>query len=89
MALTYSTDKVGVVAGLHKHIAVGNYANAGGSTGGTLYTGLAVVEQIYLQENVAAVGSAHTCSSTLPHADGVTIVTGANEGGWFLAIGAE
>lgn len=72
-----------------KKMAWGTYANASGSTGGNIDTGLKVVESMSLQpKGTAVIATAAVINETLP-CDGsaVTIVTAADENGTWQAIG--
>lgn len=66
----------------------GTYTNAGGSTGGDIRTGLEQIQGIMLQPKAAAVvAAAPVVNENLPVRDPVTIVTGANEAGYWFAFG--
>ena len=68
---------------------IGTYANAGGSTGGTINTGLKVVQVAFLQPTGTA-DAAMVVTTSLPSTanDGaITIVTTANLGGCWEAMG--
>lgn len=87
MAFSYSITNKTVFG--DKRIVIGTYANAGGTTGGDIVTPLSQVMHIELQPVKSAVTSAHVVNETMPLAASgtVTIVTGADEGGTFMAIG--
>lgn len=88
MAFTASTPEL-VFLGPGKVMAIGTYANTAGSTGGSISTGLGVVNGVILTPKGAAVTSAHTYNVTLPLTDisPVVIVTGADESGTYLIYG--
>lgn len=84
------TKKQNVTLG-NKIGVTGIYTSAGGGTGGDIKTGLVVVDAIFLSPKGSAVTNVPVVNETLPlkNTDGtVTIVTGANEIGSFLAIGS-
>jgi len=69
-------------------VTLGTYTSAGGSTGGDIYTGLQKVNQLILQTKAeAVVAAAPVINETFPITDPVTVVTGANETGYWMAIG--
>lgn len=80
------TDK-GVIGDLR--YAYGTYTSSGGSTGGDIDTGLTTCEFIDLQSKGSGVATnAPVVNETLPVAgSAVTIVTDANEAGYWYAIG--
>ena len=73
----------------NKRVVYGTFANAGGSTGGDIATGLDVCENITLQHTGSAVvASAPVANETFPLAGGVvTVVTVADTNGLFTAFG--
>ena len=69
-------------------ITGGTFANAGGSTGGDVCTGLQKVYGILLQhKGSGVVATEPKANYTFPGVDPVTIVTTANTNGWWLAWG--
>lgn len=75
-----------------QRIAYGTFENTAGDSGGSLTTGLDVVDQLYLQHTDTAVVAdapvVNTTATPLPTADGnVTIVTAIDADGMWLAIG--
>jgi len=72
-----------------KRCAWGTYTNASSSTGGDIETGLESVEYIQLQEKGTAVQVAGgaVVNETLPVSGGITIVTVADDCGFWFAIG--
>ena len=72
-----------------KVVTKGTYTSADGSTGGDIDTGLLMCEFIKLTPNAAAVSaSASVVNETLPVAgSAVTIVSIANESGYWEAVG--
>ncbi|MCW3994918.1 MAG: hypothetical protein NWE98_02060 [Candidatus Bathyarchaeota archaeon] len=88
MPFSYTRDLVENVKGTEKYTS-GTFSNSGGSTGGTIDTGLRVCKRIFLQYTGAAVVSdAPVVNATLPCAgNAVSIVTVANTSGVWEAIG--
>ena len=72
-----------------RRYAYGTYTPSGGSTGGDITTGLSSVHFIVLQPSGGTVRAAQpTVNETLPLASGgVTVVTTADEAGYWYAIG--
>lgn len=71
-----------------QRITMGTYANSWSTTGGDIYTGLQKVNQLILQpKGTAVVAAHHVVNETFPIVDPVTIVTGADEAGYWMAIG--
>jgi len=71
-----------------QRVTMGTYGSAGGSEGGDIYTGLQKVNQLILQpKGTAVVAAHHVVNETFPIVDPVTIVSGANEAGYWMAIG--
>lgn len=70
-------------------VVQGKYVSAGGSTGGDIATGLSVVESVSLQpQGTSVTANQSVVNETLPLASGtVTIVTDANQTGYFEAKG--
>lgn len=86
MALTF-TKTAEFPAG-QQRIAMGTYTNADSSKGGDIYTGLQKANQLILQpKGTAVVAAHHVVSETFPVVDPVAIVTGADEAGYWMAIG--
>lgn len=66
----------------------GTFTNAGGSTGGDIYTGLQKVQFMMLQHGGSAVvGDQPVINETFPKADPITIVTTADADGYWIAFG--
>lgn len=72
----------------NKQVTFGTFTSDGGTTGGNINTGLLKCEHIQLTSYAAAVGNDPVVDEDLP-VDGsaVTIVTDANETGYWMAIG--
>jgi hypothetical protein len=75
-----------------KRVVLGSYVNTGGSTGGKITTGLNAIVAFMLQPYGTSVASMAVVNgsvptSTVPVADGITIVTNANESGIWMAYG--
>ena len=87
MALTQTTNQETHIGGVRT--VSGTYTNTGGSTGGSIATGLTVVTCMFLQPvTTAVVTSFPVPNATFPQNGGaVTIVTTANEVGCWLAKG--
>lgn len=93
MAFTSTVEKRMIFGNMRVHI--GTYKSAGGSTGGNINTGLRHCWFIKLQKSGDAVGANANSvnenkaqTGSLPmDGSAVTIVTDANEGGLFMAIG--
>lgn len=70
---------------------IGTYSNAGGSTGGAITVPLSVIHAAILQPIKATVTSQHVVNETVANVPlnqvTVTIVTGANEAGFYEIIG--
>lgn len=73
----------------NKRVAYGTYTSADGSTGGDINTSLVLCEHIQLTPNSSSVGTNQSVvNETLPIAgSAVTIVTDANQAGYWLAFG--
>lgn len=90
MAFSYTITKK-VIAG-DRIWVYGTWANTGGSTGGEVNTGLSTVESMLLTPKGTAVSaSMPVVNETLPLAGSangaMTIVTLANDEGYWLAVG--
>ena len=87
MAFSYTVDQKSIMG--NKRVHMGTYANAGGSTGGDIVTGLRRVEFMSLQPTGAAViASAPSVNETIPLSSGsVTIVNTADKSGVWMAVG--
>lgn len=72
-----------------KRYAYGTYTPSGGSTGGDITTGLSSVHFIVLQPSGSAARiSQPAVTETLPKSsDGITVVTTADEAGYWYAVG--
>ena len=67
---------------------MGTFLSDGGTQGGNIDTGLRMCEGLVPVMNAAAVGNCMSVNETFPVAgSAVTIVTDANEAGYWLAIG--
>jgi hypothetical protein len=89
MAFTVTRDYVKVFQGIGARVVVGKYVNSGGSTGGDITTGLAMVYAMNLKTKGAAVLTAYpVVNKTLPASGSVTIVTASNQTGYWMAIGS-
>ena len=88
MAFTSSITVRPVAVG-NRRMSHGEYLSGGGSTGGDINTGLRTCDLIILQPLGAAVGTNQSVvNETLPVAgSAVTIVTDANQGGYWQAWG--
>ena len=87
MAFTQTTNLETHVGGIRR--VSGNYTNTAGSTGGTIATGLSVVNAFHLQPvTTAVVTSFPVPNATFPQNSGnVVVVTTANEVGCWFAEG--
>ena len=72
-----------------KRISFGTYTNGATDTGGDINTGLGSCELLFLQPSGATViANAPVVNETLPiDGSAVTIVTTADEDGYWLAVG--
>lgn len=89
MAFSFVLHKRALIGDLW--IAFGTYTNTGGSTGGVIKTGLS---KIWLLTTFPVGGAPtaqpyvnETFSSTEPILGSATVVTGANETGFWFALG--
>lgn len=92
MAFSYTLNNNGKAEHLGtRKMLTGTFTSAGGSTGGTIKTGLRRVEFFSLQAQAAAVvANAPVVNGTLPLSTGdVVVVTDANVVGSWVAIGTE
>ena len=88
MAFTVTRDYVKVFQGIGARVVVGKYVNSGGSTGGNIPTGLAMVYAMNLQPMGSSVLSAYpVVNQTLPASGSITVITAANQTGYWMAIG--
>ena len=73
-----------------KTVYGGAYLSDGGTTGGDIVTGLTVVDGFFLTPRASAVSASAPVynESVLPQSGTITIVTIANEGGNWMAIGS-
>ena len=87
MAFSYTRNPLSTLGGLK--IVTGSYENDSGSTGGDIYTGLTNIYAISLQPKGAAiVADCPVVNETFPTSnDGITIVTTADESGFWIAFG--
>ena len=69
--------------------AFGTYTNTGGSTGGNIITGLATIENLELQPKGTSISANQpVVNETFPlNIDGITVVTSADEVGYWTAEG--
>ena len=89
MAFTNTVDGKTVIG--NKWMAWGTYTNTGGSTGGDINAQLDIVDVMMLQQNKnAVIANVAVTNETFP-VDGtaVTIVTDADEDGYWWAIGRQ
>ena len=74
-------------------IVTGKYVNDSGSTGGTIYPNMSLVESVFLQPVTTAVVTSfpvvNLTLTSLPYkgSTGIAIVTTANESGFWKMIG--
>lgn len=70
-------------------VSLGTYTNTASSTGGDIDTGLSGVRALFLQPKTTAISANQpVVNETLPQASSaVTIVTSADEVGFWFAIG--
>lgn len=81
------TSPIGTVFG-NKRVVFGSYTNTGGSTGGSVSTGLDQVDVFFMQPTGTVVSANQpVVNGTYPIAGSVTIVTSANETGVWIAAG--
>lgn len=98
MAFAYTTTNEVSLGG--RRLLYGTYTSSGGGTGGDITPGtsstatspmfqsLSKIESVTLTLKAAAVANAHVVNTVLPaSATKFTIVTGANEVGFWQAIG--
>ena len=88
--MTFAYTKTKVISSGAARIAYGTYTNTDSGTGGSIDTGLAVVDNMQLTPKGSSVaGNAPVVNETLPGlaGDAVTIVTDADEVGTWMAIG--
>lgn len=86
MAFTFT--KTAEIPVGQQRVTMGTYTSAGGSTGGDIYTGLQKINQLILQpKGEAVVAGHHVVNETFPIVDPATIVSGANEAGYWMAVG--
>jgi hypothetical protein len=73
----------------NKRIMIGTYTNTAGSTGGDINTGMHKCDLLYLQPMGSAVGTNYpVVNEVFPVAgNAVTIVTDADQDGYWFAIG--
>ena len=79
-----------IEVGGNKRYVFGTYTNTGGGTGGDVKTGLHVVENFFIQAGgSSALALRSTVNETLPLSGStdVTIVTNADETGYWIAVG--
>ena len=85
MSFSANKDKDFVAGDLR--VTSGTFTNTGGSTGGSVYTGLQKVYGGWLQHGGSAVVADKPSIVTLPTSDPMTIVTTATKNGWWFAFG--
>jgi hypothetical protein len=87
--MAFSSTITGRCIAGNKTITFGTFTNTGGSSGGDINTGLHMCEFITLtQAKSAVVANDPVVNETLPVAgSAVTIVTDADEDGYWMAIG--
>ncbi len=86
MAFTFAKQYEEVAGDLR--ITGGTFTNAGGSTGGDIYTGLQKAEGMFLQhKGSAVVATFPVVNEVFPKVDPITIVTAADKSGWWIAFG--
>jgi hypothetical protein len=86
MAFTITNKKI--VQGTGAKIVSGTYTNTSSSTGGAISTGLAMTYGMFLQpKTTAVVTSFPVVNASFPVSGAITIVTTADEVGYFVAIG--
>lgn len=87
--MAFTDTKVGSTVFGNKRIHWGTYVNTAGSTGGLLDTVLNNCDWVTLTPRSAAViASMHTIVDSFPNSGSqITVVTGAEEGGDWVAFG--
>ncbi len=87
MAFAYT--KTGFYVAGNVRFSYGTYTSSAGGTGGNIDVGLSLCDSIILQPNSATVNAnANVVNETLPVAGkAVTIVTDADEVGYWFAMG--
>lgn len=87
MTFSYTVIRQQGVVG-HKREPYGTFSNNNNSTGGTINTGLHLVEHFQLQyTGDAAVAEAPSVNETLPTDGTIIIITTANKNGLWKAVG--
>lgn len=87
MAFTAAVVERGIKG--NKRVIQGTYVNTGGSTGGSVTTGLSRCDSFIIEPNGAAVSAnAPVTNNTFPLSGGVvTVITTADEDGYWTAEG--
>ena len=87
--MTFASSVIKQTVWGNKRVHQGTFTNAGGDTGGNIDTKLNLCEFIVLQVNSAAVvANAPVTNETFPIVgSAITIITGDNEDGTWLAFG--
>ncbi len=86
MAFTYTRETTLVTPG--GRVVGGTYTNTASSTGGDIDTGMTRTSSMTLQpKTTAVVTSFPVVNETLPRMGAVTIVTTADEVGYWIAVG--
>lgn len=86
MAFSYTKDDDTVFG--NKRVTMGTFTNAGGDTGGDVYTGLQRIEKFFMTHTGSAVAAdSPVANETFPCSDPVTIVTTDGADGQWMAIG--
>jgi hypothetical protein len=86
MAFAFSRSSDFVAGDLR--ITFGTFTNAGGDTGGDIYTGLQKVDGMILQhQGSSVVADQPAVNETFPKADPITIITTDGADGWWLSWG--
>ena len=91
--MSFTATELQRIQGLNGTVIIGKYVNTGGSTGGTIYPTLYSISGMTLQPMTSAVVSSfpvvNVTNTNMPIAGstGLTIVTTANEIGFWIAFG--
>jgi hypothetical protein len=86
--MAFSCEKLYDFVGGDLRFTGGTFTNAGGDTGGDIYTGLQKADGMILQQQGSSVvASQAAVNETFPKADPITIKTADGADGWWLAFG--
>lgn len=86
--MAFTSKILKVVQGTGGRVVSGSFTNTGGSTGGDIETGLSLTQSMVLSVKDSSVATSFpVVNETFPITGKTTIVTAANQNGYWIATG--